>query len=212
MFCAASTFTDRALGIKKDPFRVLTNRYCHLKRRVAASLWLSAPHVLALTHLPESRCLLIPRWWWGLLLLEAARLLLWCPVYESHMICHHVQAGALLAVVLISAGLLTARHGHLLFSVLLDDVREVFSMTPEHCHRVPGRARILPLLSLLIEPAMRLSSTKRKTRLAILRELQASDFADICSKTDLCQFLVLLNLCCTIPANTDPCFFLLILR
>src|SRR5699024_90837 len=128
------------------------------------------------------------------------------------MVSYHVKAGSLFTVVFISASLLTARHAHLLFSVLLDDVREVFRMLTEHCHRVPGRARILPLLSLLIEPAMRLSSTKRKTRLAILRELQPSDFADICSKTDLCQLLVLLNLCCTIPANTDPCFFLLILR
>src|SRR5699024_4577984 len=126
------------------------------------------------------------------------------------MVSNHVQTFALFAVVLIGAGFHATRHGDLLFRAFLDDVCEVFRVPTEHCHRVPGRARILPLLSLLIEPAMRLSSTKRKTRLAILRELQPSDFADICSKTDLCQLLVLLNLCCTIPANTDPCFFLLI--
>src|SRR5699024_2170974 len=128
------------------------------------------------------------------------------------MVSYHVKAGSLFTVVLISAGLLTARHAHLLFSVLLDDVREVFSVPTTHCHRVPGSARILELLRLLIETPVRLSSAKTESWFAVLRELQPSDFADICSKTDLCQLLVLLNLCCTIPANTDPWFFLLILR
>src|SRR5699024_10892618 len=103
------------------------------------------------------------RWRWGLLLLlETARLLLWCPVYESHMICHHIQAGALLAVVLISAGLLSTRHHDLLLSAFLDDVCEVFCLTTEHSNRIPRCACVLPLLRLLIEPPMRLSSTKRK--------------------------------------------------
>src|SRR5690625_3536623 len=128
------------------------------------------------------------------------------------MICHHVKAGALLAVVFISAGLLTVRHANLLLSVLLDDVCEVFRVPTEHCHRVPGSARILELLRLLIETPVRLSSTETESWFAVLRELQPSDFADICSKTYLRQLLVLLNLCCTIPANTDPWFFLLILR
>src|SRR5699024_6563823 len=156
---------------------------------------------------------LIPRWRWGLLLLlETARLLLWCPVDDPNMIGNHIQAGALLAVVLISAGLLTTRHAHLLLRAFLNNVCEVFRVPTKHCHRVPGSARILELLRLLIETPVRLSSAKRKTRLTILRELQPSDFSDICSKTYLRQLLVLLNLCCTIPANTDPWFFLLILR
>src|SRR5699024_624074 len=139
-------------------------------------------------------------------------LLLWCPVYESHMICHHVKAGALLAVVLISAGLLTARNAHLLLRAFLNNVCEVFRVPTKRCHRVPGSARILELLRLLIETQLRLSSAKTVSWFAVLRELQPSDFADICSSADLCQLLVLLNLCCTIPANTDPCLFLLILR
>src|SRR5699024_8705576 len=158
-------------------------------------------------------CMLIPRWRWGLLLLlEAARLLLWCPVDDPNMICHHVKAGALLAVVLISAGVHTTRNAHLLLRAFLNDVCEVFRVPTKHCHRVPGRARILELLRWLMDAAGRLSSAKTESWFAVLRELQPSDFADICSKTDLCQLLVLLNLCCTIPANTDPWFFLLILR
>src|SRR5699024_5803688 len=147
-----------------------------------------------------------------LLLLETARLLLWCPVDDANMIGNHIQAGALLAVVLISAGFLTTRNAHLLLRAFLNNVCEVFRVPTKHCHRVPGISRILELLRLLIETPVRLSSTETESWFAVLRELQPSDFADICSKTDLCQLLVLLNLCCTIPANTDPWFFLLILR
>src|SRR5699024_6507428 len=139
------------------------------------------------------------------------RLLLWCPVDESYMVSYHVKAGSLFTVVFISASLLTARHAHLLFSVLLDDVCEVFRVPTEHGDVVPGRARILELLRLLIETPVRLSSTETESWFAVLRELQPSYFADICSKTYLRQLPVLLNLCCTIPANTDPWFFLLIL-
>src|SRR5699024_640678 len=128
------------------------------------------------------------------------------------MIGNHIQAGALLAVVLVGAGLLTARHAHLLLRAFLNNVCEVFRVPTEHCHSVPGSARILELLRLLIETPVRLSSTETESWFAVLRELQPSDFADTCSKTYLRQLLVLLNLCCTIPANTDPWFFLLILR
>ena len=38
-------------------------------------------------------------------LLELTTLLLWCPVYESHMVSYHVKAGSLFTVVLISASL-----------------------------------------------------------------------------------------------------------
>src|SRR5690625_1480620 len=128
------------------------------------------------------------------------------------MIGNHIQAGALLAVVLISAGFHTTRNAHLLLRAFLNNVCEVFRVPTKHCHRVPGSARILELLRLLIETPMRLSSTETESWFAVLRELQPSDFSDICPKTDLCQLLVLLKLCCTIPANTDPWFFLLILR
>src|SRR5690625_3051246 len=128
------------------------------------------------------------------------------------MIGNHIQAGALLAVVFVGAGFHTTAHGDLLFRVFLDDVCEVFSVTTEHSNRIPRCSSVLPLLRLLIEPTMRLSSTKREARFTILTELQTANLTNICPKTDLCQLLVLLNLCCTIPANTDPCFFLLILR
>src|SRR5699024_12877685 len=126
------------------------------------------------------------------------------------MVSNHVQTFALFAVVLIGAGFHATRHGDLLFRAFLDDVCEVFRVPTEHGDVVPGRARVFPLLRLLIEPAMRLSSAKTESRLTVLRELKSPYFADICSKTYLRQLLVLLNLCCTIPANTDPCFFLLI--
>src|SRR5690625_1359344 len=103
------------------------------------------------------------------------------------MISDHVQAGALFSVVFISAGLLPTRHDDLLLSALLNDVREVFIVPTIHCDRLPGRARVFPLLRLLIEPPVRLSRTKREARLTILLELQPSDFADICSETYLRQ-------------------------
>src|SRR5699024_1554762 len=154
-----------------------------------------------------------PRWRWGLLLLlETARLLLWCPVYESHMIGNHIQAGALLAVVFVGAGFHTTAHGDLLFRALLDDVCEVFSVTTDNCHRVPGSAPLLESLRLRIEPAMRLSSSKTDSWSVVLRQLQTANLTNTCPKTYLRQLLVLLTLCCTIPANTDPSSFLLILR
>src|SRR5699024_8974724 len=116
--------------------------------------------------------------------------LLWCPVDDAHMISDHVQAGALFSVVFISAGLLPTRHDDLLLSALLNDVREVFRVPTKHCDRIPGRARVFPLLRLLIEPPVRLSSTKRKTRLTILRELKSPYFADICSETNTCHYSV----------------------
>src|SRR5690625_5814435 len=98
------------------------------------------------------------------------------------MIGNHIQAGALLAVVFVGAGFHTTAHGDLLFIVLLDDVCEVFSVTTEHSNRIPRCACVLPLLGLLIEAPVRLSSTKREARFTILRELKSPYFADICFK------------------------------
>src|SRR5699024_12495372 len=114
--------------------------------------------------------------------------------------------------VLSVAALLPASHALLLSSLLVDDVREFFCLTTEHSNRIPRCACVPPLLGLLIEAPVRLSSTKREARFTILTELQTANLTNICSKTYLRQLLVLLNLCCTIPANTDPWFFLLILR
>lgn len=100
-------------------------------------------------------CWLPPR---TLRLLEATRLLLWCPVYESHMIGYHVQAFALFAVVFIGAGFHATRNGDLLFRAFLDNVCEVFRVPTEHGDAVPCGASVFPLLRLLIEPTMRLSS------------------------------------------------------
>src|SRR5699024_2927897 len=119
---------------------------------------------------------------------------------------------SLFAVVLISAGFHTTRNAHLLLRAFLNNVCEVFRVPTKHGDRIPRCSSVLPLLRLLIEPTMRLSSTKREARLTVLRELQTANLTNICSKTYLRQLLVLLNLCCTIPANTDPWFFLLILR
>src|SRR5699024_7678200 len=95
--------------------------------------------------------------------------------------------------------------------VALDDlISNCFSFPLPKGHTTPGDTIINPL-AVLVFASVILGNTHVANRTTRRCEVQLH-ITNVARKSHCAHLLVLLNLCCTIPANTDPWFFLLIFR